>query len=88
MGQKKSLNFLGQQKKSRDLSGQKKKSRNLAGQKKITQPLNTKKMTQPLWTKNVLKIQILVTNKVQEIGTDHLGLVFLFFILSFTFLKA
>ena len=32
-------------------------------------------ITQPLGTKNVLNIQILLTNKIQEIGTDHLGLV-------------
>ena len=53
--------------------------------KKITQALRTKKITQPLGTnkksrnllghKNVLRIQILVTIKIQEIGTDHLGLV-------------
>ena len=34
-----------------------------------------KKITQPLGTKKCPKIQILVTNKIQEIGTDHLGLV-------------
>ena len=33
------------------------------------------KITQPLGDKNVLKIQILVTIKLQEIGTGHLGLV-------------
>ena len=52
--------------------------------KKITQPLRKKKsrnllvkqkITQPLGGKNVLKIQILVTIKLQEIGTGHLGLV-------------
>ena len=31
---------------------------------------------QPLGEKNVLKIQILGTIKIQEIGTDHLGLLF------------
>ena len=41
----------------------------------MTQPLGTKKITQLLGRKNVLKIQSLVTNKIQEIGTDHLGLV-------------
>ena len=30
---------------------------------------------QPFRGKNVLKIQILVTIKIHEIGTDHLGLV-------------
>ena len=45
------------------------------GTKKITQPLGIKKITQPLGTKKCPKIQILVTNKIQEIGTDHLGLV-------------
>ena len=53
--------------------------------KKITQPLRTKKscnlfvkqkITQPLGGKNVLKNQILVTIKLQEIGTGHLGLVY------------
>ena len=43
--------------------------------KKIMQLLGTKKITQPLGTKNVLKIKFLVTHKIQEIGTDHLGLV-------------
>ena len=33
------------------------------------------KITQPLGGTNVLKIQILVTIKLQEIGTGHLGLV-------------
>jgi hypothetical protein len=49
-----------------NFSGPKKKSCNLLVQQKITQPLGGK---------NVLKIQILVTIKIQEIGTDHLGLV-------------
>ena len=51
--------------------------------KKITQHLGIKKITQPLATKNVLKTQVLVTNKIQEIGIDHLGLVctnFMFFL--------
>ena len=38
------------------------------------QPLGTKKITQPLW-ENYPKNSILVTNKLQEIGTGHLGLV-------------
>ena len=57
--------------------------------KKIMQPLRTKKsrnllvkqkIIQPLGGKNVLKIQILVTIKLQEIGTGHLGLVSTLFI--------
>jgi hypothetical protein len=36
--------------------------------------LGTKKITQPLW-ENCPKNSILVTNKIQEIGTGHLGLV-------------
>ena len=60
--------------------------------KKITQPLRTKKshnllvqqkITQPLGGKNVLKIQILVTIKLQEIGTGHLGLVLYYCYLYF-----
>ena len=34
------------------------------------------KIMQPLGAKNVLKMLILVTNKIQEIGIYHLGLVF------------
>ena len=67
------------------LLGTEKKSCNLSRPKKITQPLGTKKITQPLEKKksrnllrhkNFLKTQILVTIKIQEISTDHLGLVF------------
>ena len=36
---------------------------------------NKKKIKQPFGTQKVLRIQILVTIKIQEIGTDHLGLV-------------
>ena len=53
-----------------------KKSRNLSGQK-IMQPIGTTKNHATSWGKNVLKIQILVTIKLQEIGTGHLGLVHL-----------
>ena len=55
-----------------------KKSHNLSGQKKSRNLLVKQKITQPLGGKNVLKIQILVTIKLQEIGTGHLGLVYLF----------
>ena len=42
--------------------------------------MGTSKNHATSWGKNVLKIQILVTIKLQEIGTGHLGLVyFLFF---------
>ena len=75
LGTKKTLNLLGP-KKSHNLSGLK-KSRNLLGQKKSRNLLGQK---------NVLTIQILVTIKIQEIGADHLGLVFFFLqlIASFT----
>jgi hypothetical protein len=74
---------LGQKKKLWNLSGQKKvtqplgtkKSSNLSGQKKSRNLLVQKNHTTSWDKKNVLKIQILVTNKIQEIGTDHLGLV-------------
>ena len=55
------------------------------GTKKVTQLLITKKNHATSqdkknhatsWGKNVLKTQILATIKIQEIGTDHLGLVF------------
>ena len=39
------------------------------------QSLGTKKITQPLGEKKCPKNSILVTNKLQEIGTGHLGLV-------------
>ena len=54
--------------------GTKKKSLNLLGQKNPATSWYTKKHTTS-WDKNVLKIQILVTNKIEEIGTDHIGLV-------------
>jgi hypothetical protein len=54
-----------------------KKNHATSQDKKITQPLGTTKNHATSWGKNVLKIQILVTIKVQEIGTDHLGLVFI-----------
>jgi hypothetical protein len=37
------------------------------------------KITQPVGEKNVLTIPILVTIKLQEIGTGHLCLVFFFY---------
>ena len=43
------------------------------------QPLGTKKNHTNSWGKKCPKNAILVTNKIQEIGTGHLGLVFLFF---------
>ena len=61
-----------------------KKSVNLSVPKKIMQPLRTKKsgnllvqqkVTQPFGATNVLKIPILATIEIHEIGTDHLGLV-------------
>ena len=66
LGQKKSLNLSVP--KNHATSQDKKKSHNLLVQQKITRPLGEK---------NVLKIPILVTIKLQEIGTGHLGLVFL-----------
>ena len=50
-------------------------SQNLLGQKKSRNLLGQKKSCNFLGQKNVLKIHILVTIKLQEIGTDHLGLV-------------
>ena len=61
-------------KKSPDLLGLKKNHPTSQDKNKITRTLGTKKITQPLRTK---KIPQPLQNKIQEIGTDHLGLVFL-----------
>ena len=62
----------------------KKKVTQPLGTKKITQPLGTKKNHATYWYKKnhttswgkkCPKNSILVTNKIQEIGTGHLGLV-------------
>ena len=68
------MQLFGTEEKSCNLSGQK-KSHNLSGQKKITQPLGTKKNQTTSWDQKYPKNSILVTNEIQEIGTDHLGLV-------------
>ena len=75
--------LLGTEKKSCNLSGQK-KSLNLSRQKNHATSQdkknhatswNKKKSRNLLGHKKVLRIHILVTIKIQEIGTDHLGLV-------------
>ena len=47
--------------------------------KKMTQPIGTTKNHATSWGKNVLKIQIIVTIKLQAIGTGHLGFFFFFY---------
>ena len=64
-------------KKSHSTSQYQKKSRKLSGQKISRKLFVQQKIMQQLGGKNVLKIQILATIKLQEIGTDHHGLVLL-----------
>ena len=77
MGQKKKqiMQPLGTKKVTQSTS-QYQKNHATSQDQKIRQPIGTTKNHATSWGKNVLKIQILVTIKLQEIGTGHLGLVY------------